>query len=41
MLSSELAYYVKDNVLPLIDQEYVFSELINPIFQTKENQVKV
>ncbi len=31
MLSSELAYYVKDNALPLIDQEYAFSELINPV----------
>ena len=37
----ELAYYVKDHALPLIEQAYVFSELINPVFQQKENQVKV
>ncbi|MFB7303745.1 conjugal transfer protein [Heyndrickxia sporothermodurans] len=37
----ELAYYVKDHALPLINQAYVFSELINPVFQEKENQIKV
>lgn len=37
----ELAYYVKDHALPLINQEYVFSELINPVFQEKENQINV
>ncbi|MEH7781439.1 conjugal transfer protein [Bacillus safensis] len=37
----ELAYYVRDHALPLINQEYVFSELINPVFQEKENQIKV
>lgn len=37
----ELAYYVKDHALPVINQEYVFSELINPVFQEKENQIKV
>lgn len=37
----ELAYYVKDNALPLINQTHVFSELINPVFQEKENQIKV
>ncbi|MEI3614615.1 conjugal transfer protein [Pseudogracilibacillus sp. SO30301A] len=37
----ELAYYVKDHALPLINQTHVFSELINPVFQEKENQIKV
>jgi len=37
----ELAYYVKDHALPLINQAYVFSDLINPVFQEKENQIKV
>src|SRR5690625_393675 len=37
----ELAYYVKDHALPLINQGYIFSELINPVFQEKENQIKV
>ncbi len=37
----ELAYYVKDHALPLINRAYVFSEIINPVFQEKENQIKV
>lgn len=37
----ELAYYVKDHALPLINQAYVFSELINPVFQEKVSQIKV
>lgn len=37
----ELAYYVKDHALPLINQSHVFSELINPVFQEKENQIKL
>lgn len=37
----ELAYYVKEHALPSIDQAYIFSELINPVFQEKEHQVKV
>ncbi len=37
----ELAYYVKDHALPLINQGYIFSELINPVFQEKDNQIKV
>ncbi|MBY7141786.1 conjugal transfer protein [Virgibacillus sp. NKC19-3] len=36
----ELAYYVKGNVLPPIEKEYVFSELINPVYQAQDNQVK-
>lgn len=35
---SELSYYVEDGVLPLIQKEYVFSELINPVYiQEGEN----
>src|SRR5699024_9708856 len=37
----ELAYYVKNNALPTIEKNYIFSELINPVFQEKENQIKV
>src|SRR5690625_4147690 len=37
----ELAYYVKDQALPLVNQAYVYSELINPVFQENENQIKV
>lgn len=37
----ELAYYVKNNVLPPIDEDYIFSELVNPIFQQSGNQVHV
>ena len=39
--NKELAYYVKDEVLPLVNQAYVFSELINPVFQEDEDQIKV
>ncbi|MEI3614557.1 conjugal transfer protein [Pseudogracilibacillus sp. SO30301A] len=37
----ELAYYVKNNALPTIEKNYIFSELINPVFREKENQIKV
>ncbi|GIO19341.1 conjugal transfer protein [Oceanobacillus oncorhynchi subsp. incaldanensis] len=37
----ELVYYVKNNVLPVIEKDYTFSELINPVFQKKDNQIKV
>ena|SRR5690625_666803 len=37
----ELAYYVKNNALPLIGKDYLFSELIHPVFQTVDNQIKV
>ncbi|WP_309245552.1 conjugal transfer protein [Virgibacillus proomii] len=39
--NKELAYYVKDNALPLINQAYVFSELINPVFPEQDNQIKI
>src|SRR5690625_4223640 len=38
---NELAYYVKNNTLPVIDKDYTFSELINPIFQESGNQIQV
>ncbi len=37
----ELAYYVKKNALPSIGKDYVFSELINPVFQKSGSQVHV
>ncbi len=37
----ELAYYVKNNALPPIGKDYLFSELINPVFQTVDDQIKV
>lgn len=37
----ELAYYVKNNVLPTIEKDYRFSELVNPVFQEQDNQVRV
>ncbi|MFD1452549.1 conjugal transfer protein [Oceanobacillus sojae] len=37
----ELAYYVKDNALPPIRKNYIFSELINPVFQKSGHQIQV
>lgn len=37
----ELAYYVKNNALPQIDRDYLFTELVNPIFQKEDQQIKV
>jgi len=37
----ELAYYVSENVLEPVNCEYVFSELVNPIFTQDGEQVKV
>jgi len=37
----ELTYYVKNNALPVIEKDYTFSELINPVFQENDNQIKV
>ena len=36
-----LAYYVSGNVLEPVNCEYVFSELVNPIFTQDGEQVKV
>ena len=37
----ELAYYVKNNALPVIRKDYTFSELSNPVFQNVDDQIKV
>ncbi|MFD1413425.1 conjugal transfer protein [Oceanobacillus jeddahense] len=37
----ELTYYVKSHALPVIEKDYTFSELIHPVFQEQDNQIKV
>lgn len=37
----ELSYYVKDDILPPIDENYTFSELINPVLQAHDGEIKV
>lgn len=37
----ELSYYVSDSVLESVDSDYLFSELVNPVFSTDKEQVKV
>jgi hypothetical protein len=37
----ELAYYVSDNALPAIHKDYMFAELINPIYIRVDDTVKV
>ena len=37
----ELAYYVSGNVLEPVNCDYMFSELVNPIFIQDGEQVKV
>lgn len=37
----ELSYYVEDGVLKPIGKDYVFSELLNPVYTRKGKQVKV
>ncbi len=37
----ELAYYVKDGVLAPVSGDYVFSELVNPVFTKDSNNLKV
>lgn len=37
----KLAYYVKNNALPPIGKDYIFSELINPVFQKSGHHVHV
>jgi len=36
--SSELTYYMAENTLPMINKELIFSELIYPFIQMKEQQ---
>lgn len=35
----ELAYYVSNDALPVIQKNYVFAELVNPIYTMKDNKV--
>lgn len=35
----ELAYYVSNNALPVVQKDYVFAELINPVYSKKDNLV--
>ena len=37
----ELAYYVEENVIEPIGRDYLYSELVNPIFTKDGNDVKV
>lgn len=37
----ELAYYVSDNSLPVIQKNYVFAELVNPSYSKKDQQLHV
>jgi len=37
----ELAYYVSNNALPIINKDYIFAELIDPIYQLKDGKVQV
>ncbi len=37
----ELAYYVSSNALPIINKDYIFAELIDPIYQLKDGKVQV
>lgn len=37
----ELAYYVKNSALPVIDKDYKFSELITTAFKKSGNQIQV
>ncbi|HGF8048843.1 TPA: conjugal transfer protein [Enterococcus faecium] len=39
--ASELSYYVHDGILKPIGKDYIFQELVNPIYNRKDNQVTV
>jgi len=39
--AKELSYYVNDGVLNPIGKDYVFSELVNPVYNRSDNQVLV
>lgn len=39
--ASELSYYVSDGILKPIGKDYVFQELVNPIYNRNDNQVTV
>lgn len=38
---NELDYYIMEDVLPIISQNFIYSELVNPIIQKKEKQYLV
>ncbi|HFI0080772.1 TPA: conjugal transfer protein, partial [Streptococcus suis] len=38
---SDLSYYVNEGVLKPIGKDYIFQELVNPIYNRKDNQVMV
>ena len=40
-IASELSYYVNDGILKPIGKDYIFQELVNPIYNRKDNQVMV
>ena len=37
----ELAYYVSNNALPVVNKDYVFAELVNPIYTMNDGKVTV
>ncbi|MGV3003784.1 conjugal transfer protein [Aerococcus urinaeequi] len=39
--AKELSYYVSDGILKPIGKEYVFQELVNPIYNRRDNQITV
>lgn len=41
LTTKELSYYVDDGILKPIGKDYVFSELVNPIYNRSDNQVLV
>ncbi|WP_368901384.1 conjugal transfer protein [Oceanobacillus oncorhynchi] len=36
----ELAYYMQNNALPEVENNYIFSELVNPVYQEQDGQIK-
>lgn len=37
----ELAYYASNHALPVVQKNYVFAELVNPVYTMNDNQVNV
>lgn len=35
----ELSYYVQNNALPVINKDYVFSEIVSQVYTMKDNEV--
>ncbi|HFI0001255.1 TPA: conjugal transfer protein, partial [Streptococcus suis] len=40
-LCNRTDYYIMEDVLPIISQNFIYSELVNPIIQKKEKQYLV